>query len=119
MEFDLNVKNEQQCESIEIIKDKAILQENNNASFNYFIRPKLNEQQNNKLSGLIRKFPMTIQAIEEIDDNNSYFIDKTHIILNLVNNLKKVYIIRPRRFGKSTTISVIEEMFKGFIIFNI
>ena len=45
--------------------------------------------------------------------NNYLYIDKTKQILNLIENGECYFLSRPRRFGKSLTLSTLEAMFKG------
>lgn len=45
-------------------------------------------------------------------DDNYIYIDKTETIYNLLKNEKKVFISRPRRFGKSLTLDTIGTLFE-------
>ena len=44
-------------------------------------------------------------------EDNNFFIDKTAKLPSLVN-MKRVFFARPRRFGKTLLISMLEELFK-------
>ena len=44
--------------------------------------------------------------------NNRIYVDKTETIYNLLKNEEKVFISRPRRFGKSLTLDTIGTLFK-------
>ena len=59
------------------------------------------------------KLPIGIQHFENIRLNNYLYIDKTKQILQMIENGKCYFLSRPRRFGKSLTISTLEAMFKG------
>lgn len=45
-------------------------------------------------------------------DDNYIYIDKTETIYNLLKNEKKVFISRPRRFGKSLTLDTIGTLYE-------
>ena len=61
----------------------------------------------------MQKLPIGIQHFENIRLNNYLYIDKTKQILNLIENGECYFLSRPRRFGKSLTLSTLEAMFKG------
>ena len=61
----------------------------------------------------MQKLPIGIQNFEDIRKENYLYVDKTKQILNLIENGKCYFLSRPRRFGKSLTISTLEAMFKG------
>ena len=44
--------------------------------------------------------------------NNQIYVDKTEYIYNLLNNEARVFISRPRRFGKSLTLDTIGTLFE-------
>jgi len=44
--------------------------------------------------------------------NNQIYVDKTEYIYNLLNNEARVFISRPRRFGKSLTLDTIATLFE-------
>lgn len=48
----------------------------------------------------------------EFYDNNYIYVDKTECIFNLIDNNKKIFISRPRRFGKSLTLDTIGTLFE-------
>ena len=45
-------------------------------------------------------------------NNNRIYIDKTETIYNLLMTHDKVFISRPRRFGKSLTLNTIATLFE-------
>ena len=44
--------------------------------------------------------------------NDQIYVDKTEYIYNLINNEARVFISRPRRFGKSLTLDTIATLFE-------
>ena len=61
----------------------------------------------------MQKLPIGIQTFEKIRLNNYVYVDKTRKILELTDKGDCYFISRPRRFGKSLTLSTLEAMFKG------
>ena len=61
----------------------------------------------------MQKLPIGIQNFEDIRIENYLYVDKTKQILNLIENGKCYFLSRPRRFGKSLTLSTLESMFQG------
>ena len=61
----------------------------------------------------MQKLPIGIQTFEKIRLNNYLYVDKTKQILNMIENGECYFLSRPRRFGKSLTLSTLEAMFKG------
>ena len=61
----------------------------------------------------MQKLPIGIQHFEDIRLENYLYVDKTKQILNLIENGKCYFLSRPRRFGKSLTLSTLESMFQG------
>ena len=62
---------------------------------------------------MLQILPIGEQNFEEIRKNNWLYVDKTKKILQMIENGKYYFLSRPRRFGKSLTISTLEAMFKG------
>ncbi|MDO4553816.1 MAG: AAA family ATPase [Lachnospiraceae bacterium] len=57
-------------------------------------------------------FPLGIDSFQKIRDNNNYYIDKTAFIKELLSqNFEVNLITRPRRFGKTLTMSMLEDFF--------
>ena len=49
---------------------------------------------------------------KKLIESNSYYVDKTNIIAELIKSRKEVYLFpRPRRFGKSLFISMLDNFF--------
>jgi hypothetical protein len=61
----------------------------------------------------IQNLPLGIQSFEEIRNNGYLYVDKTEYIHRLVTTGKIYFLSRPRRFGKSLTISTLEALFTG------
>ncbi|MEZ4849790.1 MAG: AAA family ATPase [Bacteroidia bacterium] len=56
--------------------------------------------------------PIGIQSFREIRENDNLYVDKTEGLYHLVRG-KYFFLSRPRRFGKSLTLSTIKELFFG------
>ena len=61
----------------------------------------------------MRDLPIGVQDFEKIRRNDYLYIDKTEKLLQLAKTEKSYFLSRPRRFGKSLTLSTLEAMFKG------
>ena len=57
--------------------------------------------------------PTGMQSFEIIRKKNYLYIDKTEKLLQLAKTDNSYFLSRPRRFGKSLTISTLEAMFQG------
>lgn len=58
------------------------------------------------------KLPVGIESFEEIRRNQYYYVDKTKLIKQLLDNLGKVSLFtRPRRFGKTLNMSMLKCFF--------
>ena len=60
-----------------------------------------------------KKLPIGIQTFSEIRQDNHYYVDKTPLMLDLVNSGKHYFLSRPRRFGKSLFIDTLKALFEG------
>lgn len=57
--------------------------------------------------------PVGIENFEEIRTENFYYVDKTSMIRDLLNGWSKVNLFtRPRRFGKSLNMSMLQHFFE-------
>ncbi len=61
----------------------------------------------------MKQLPLGIQNFEKLVLSDNLYVDKTALVLDIVNSFNYVFLSRPRRFGKSLLISVIEEYFRG------
>lgn len=60
-----------------------------------------------------KKLPVGIEDFEEINREDFYYIDKTGLIHELLNNWGKVNLFtRPRRFGKTLNMSMLKYFFE-------
>ncbi|GHT01502.1 ATPase AAA [Synergistales bacterium] len=60
-----------------------------------------------------QKLPIGIQTFEQIRNGDYLYVDKTKYLLNLIDGGKVYFLSRPRRFGKSLTISTFDAIFSG------
>ena len=59
-----------------------------------------------------KKLPIGIDYFEKLRRNDFYYVDKTGLIKEVLNDQSKVKrLTRPRRFGKSLNISMLENFF--------
>lgn len=60
----------------------------------------------------MKKLPVGIENFEEIRTEDFYYVDKTGLISNLLDNWSKVNLFtRPRRFGKTLNMSMLKSFF--------
>lgn len=60
-----------------------------------------------------KKLPIGIEDFKEIRTEGFYYVDKTGLIRDLLNNWGKVNLFtRPRRFGKSLNMSMLKHFFE-------
>ena len=59
------------------------------------------------------KYPIGIQNFESLRNDGYFYVDKTALIYQLVNNGRYYFLSRPRRFGKSLLLSTLEAYFEG------
>lgn len=59
---------------------------------------------------LMKKLPIGIENFKEVIDKNVYYIDKSKLIEDLINE-KVVLYTRPRRFGKTLNMSMLYYFF--------
>lgn len=61
----------------------------------------------------MKKLPIGIEHFEEMRREDYYYVDKTGMIKELLQNRAKVNLFtRPRRFGKSLNISMLKYFFE-------
>jgi len=60
-----------------------------------------------------QKLPIGIQHFKEIREDGYLYVDKTEDIFRLIESGKFFFLSRPRRFGKSLTLSTLKALFKG------
>lgn len=59
------------------------------------------------------KFPIGVQSFEKLRSNGYLYVDKTPYIPLLLKTSPYIFLSRPRRFGKSLLVSMLESFFKG------
>ena len=58
---------------------------------------------------MLKKIPYGLSDYKDIKENNYYFVDKTKYIEKLEDaNERYIMFLRPRRFGKSLFIAILE-----------
>lgn len=60
-----------------------------------------------------KSLPIGIETFAKIRQNNHYYVDKTRLIVEMIQFSDYIFLSRPRRFGKSLTIDTIAELFDG------
>ena len=60
-----------------------------------------------------RKLPIGIQTFSEIINEGYYYVDKTGMAVDLVEQGKYYFLSRPRRFGKSLLLDTLKDLFEG------
>jgi Predicted AAA-ATPase/PD-(D/E)XK nuclease superfamily len=61
----------------------------------------------------MKTLPIGIQTFSEIHRLNCLYVDKTELIYRVITGAKINFLSRPRRFGKSMTISTIKSIYEG------
>ena len=61
----------------------------------------------------MKKLPIGLQSFRKLREFDCLYVDKTEILQKLVENGNWYFLSRPRRFGKSLTLSTLEAMFTG------
>ena len=60
-----------------------------------------------------QKLPIGIQTFARIREDDCYYVDKTAIALQLIEEGNYYFLSRPRRFGKSLFLDTLAELFAG------
>lgn len=59
-----------------------------------------------------KKLPIGYDNFKEVIEKDLYYVDKTHVIEELLDNKNKVVLFpRPRRFDKTLLLSMLENFF--------
>ncbi len=63
----------------------------------------------------LKKLPIGVADFDHIRDekHNYAYVDKTHLIVHLIQAYPAVFLSRPRRFGKSLLLQTIKALFEG------
>lgn len=57
--------------------------------------------------------PTGIQTFSTLRNEGCYYVDKTPLIRELIENSRYCFLSRPRRFGKSLLVSTLQALFEG------
>ncbi len=60
-----------------------------------------------------KKLPIGIQTFAKMREDTHYYVDKTPLILRMLEEGTHYFLSRPRRFGKSLLLDTIKELFEG------
>lgn len=78
------------------------------------------------MEGKVVKYPVGVQDFEKLITSGYLYVDKTEILYRLINSGNNYFLSRPRRFGKSLTLSTLQaffegkrDLFKGLAIFDL
>ena len=71
----------------------------------------------------MQKLPVGISGFAELRETNCVYVDKTKHVYSLLENNRRTFLSRPRRFGKSLLVSTLvaalqgkKDLFKGLWI---
>ena len=65
------------------------------------------------MNAKLLSLPVGIQSFELLRRDSLLYVDKTARLQELVTDVRRCFLSRPRRFGKSLTLSTLEAMFSG------
>ena len=60
-----------------------------------------------------RKLPTGIQNFAKLREEGCYYVDKTGLVMDLIESGSYFFLSRPRRFGKSLLVDTFKELFEG------
>ena len=60
-----------------------------------------------------RRLPIGIQSFEKLRQGGYVYVDKTDLVWELADSFSACFLSRPRRFGKSLVVSVLEAYLSG------
>ena len=61
----------------------------------------------------MKKLPIGVQDFAQLRQDNLLYVDKTGRLKELIENGRRYFLSRPRRFGKSLMLSTLDAMFRG------
>ncbi|MDR0687090.1 MAG: AAA family ATPase, partial [Prevotellaceae bacterium] len=61
----------------------------------------------------LKRLPTGTQTFEIVREMDCVYVDKTKYLVNIIENGRIYFFARPRRFGKSLTLTTLEAMFLG------
>lgn len=66
-----------------------------------------------EIASMRKYLPIGVEFFDELIHQNYYYVDKTMMIADLLHNWAKVNLFtRPRRFGKSLNMSMLQNFFE-------
>ena len=60
----------------------------------------------------LQPLPLGVSDFHKLRGSGKIYVDKTELIYQLVATYEKLFLARPRRFGKSLLVSTFESLFK-------
>ncbi|MBQ1420410.1 MAG: AAA family ATPase, partial [Desulfovibrio sp.] len=61
----------------------------------------------------MKELPTGVQGFAMLRREDMLYVDKTARLLEMIRMGRRIFLSRPRRFGKSLTVSTLEAMFGG------
>ena len=58
------------------------------------------------------QLPLGVSDFHKLRELEKIYVDKTGLLYELITTFEKVFLARPRRFGKSLLVSTFESLFK-------
>jgi len=65
------------------------------------------------MDGKLLTLPIGVQTFDKLRQEGYLYVDKTEKLLELITSSPWCFLSRPRRFGKSLTLSTLDAMFSG------
>ena len=65
------------------------------------------------MSEKLQTLPIGVQNFEKLRQRGHLYVDKTARLQKLITEGDSYFLSRPRRFGKSLTLSTLDAMFSG------
>ena len=65
------------------------------------------------MSERLQTLPIGIQSFEMLRREGFLYVDKTHRLQKIISSGRRYFLSRPRRFGKSLTLSTLDALFSG------
>ncbi len=60
-----------------------------------------------------RPLPLGYQSFSDLRQDGCYYVDKTPLIRQMIDEGRYYFLSRPRRFGKSLLVDTLQELFEG------
>ncbi|MEY4754454.1 MAG: hypothetical protein RJA44_2129, partial [Pseudomonadota bacterium] len=60
-----------------------------------------------------RRLPIGLQTFAKLRTEGCYYVDKTGLLIDLIESGPCFFLSRPRRFGKSLLVDTMKELFEG------